>query len=239
MKTLILNEAKMLSLCLQANGYSEKNPLVLAKRIAVDYIIECAGNYEHIFPFIVESLWPEGGTVVIKGRECTSQSWRRGRWRRRFIDNEVKIAIVEEDEKLLGRWSESYRYDITKLLNALTSTVYKPIEGDYYTISKDENGKKIIHVNGYLWESEGKYHSTEVCWFLMPLDEFVKKYSKDGNDFVEETYEALNQYQEDFKSVRKATDTCQNYFNRRPAKALLPFAVITRDTPCGNYINLC
>lgn len=124
--------------------------------------------------------------------------------------------------------------------------VAKPIEGDFYTILEDM-GVKYIHINGYTYESsnydykseknpDGIYWANlEVSWFIFPLAEFIANL-KENENFVDDTYCELNQYQGDL-TEEEMIDTINHYFDGHGADAYLSFGELTMDTPCGNYIN--
>lgn len=123
-----------------------------------------------------------------------------------------------------------------------------PIHADFYTIH-DYLGKKVIHINGYTYESSSSefesennpggvyWANLEVCHFVYDLDEFVKNYREKGYEWVDENYCDLNQYQGDF-TKDEMVNLINTYFDGHGADAYLDFSEVTEDTPCGNYINL-
>ena len=112
--------------------------------------------------------------------------------------------------------------------------VSEPFEGDFYTIGILD-GVKCIHINGYTYKSDNYWANLEVCWFLLPLAEFIQNLRADYN-YVDDTYSALKQYQGDF-TEEEMTETINHYFNGKGADGYLHFEELTEDTPCGNYIN--
>lgn len=127
--------------------------------------------------------------------------------------------------------------------------VTKPFEGDFYSIT-EQDGVKIIHINGYTYKSDSKEYVTEqnpngvywanleVCWFIFTLEEFIKNYKEKGAEWIDECYEERSQYQGDFTEEQMLDSINNRYFNGRPADAYLDFCELTEDTPCGNYICL-
>ena len=122
----------------------------------------------------------------------------------------------------------------------------KPFEADFYTIFEDF-GIKYIHIFGYSYKSsnydyktednpDGTYWANMECsWFIEPLADFVKHIGENEN-YVDDTYCELNQYQGDYDEAGMAR-IINIYFDGKPADAFLSFAEITEDTPCGNYMN--
>ena len=126
------------------------------------------------------------------------------------------------------------------------SKVTEPVELDFFSIFKDENGRKMIHIFGYTYESSsmeyvteqnpnGTYWANMECsWFIIPLALFIKCYNE-NEDYVDETYSDLNQYQGDYNE-EEMVNIINHYFDGKPASHYLPFGELTEDTPCGNYV---
>ena len=124
--------------------------------------------------------------------------------------------------------------------------VSEPFEGDFYSIEMCD-GVKCIHINGYTYKSDCLdrvtednpwgvfWASLEVCWFLLPLAEFIQNLRADYN-YVDDTYCELKQYQEDF-TEEEMVNVINTYFNGDGADGYLHFEDLTEDTPCGHYIN--
>lgn len=110
----------------------------------------------------------------------------------------------------------------------------QPKELDFFTIY-EENGIKYIHIFGYSYESDGYWANMECSWFIFPVSEFIANLEEYG-DFVDETYQGLNQYQDELTAERM-TEVINGYFDGKPADAYLDFSEITMDTPCGNYVK--
>lgn len=121
-----------------------------------------------------------------------------------------------------------------------------PQELDFYTIFEDQ-GVKYIHVFGYSYKSDsmeyvseenpdGVYWANMECsWFILPLEELLAG-MKENEDFIDETYEGLNQYQDDL-TPEEMTDCINHYFDGHCADAYLYFGELTMDTPCGDYVS--
>ena len=112
--------------------------------------------------------------------------------------------------------------------------ITKPQELDFFTIYEDL-GIKYIHVFGYSYESDDYWANMECSWFIFPLAEFIANL-KENENFVDDTYCELNQYQGDL-TAEEMTDTINHYFDGEPPQAYLGFEEITMDTPCGNYVS--
>ena len=122
----------------------------------------------------------------------------------------------------------------------------KPQELDFFTIY-EQDGFKYIHIFGYSYKSDSNEYvsesnpdgiywaNLECCWFIFPLAEFIANL-KENENFVDDTYCGLNQYQDDL-TAEEMTDTINHYFDGDPADAYLGFEEITMDTPCGNYVR--
>ena len=113
-------------------------------------------------------------------------------------------------------------------------SITKPISVDFFSIY-EEQGKKYIHVFGYSYESDDYWANMECCWFIFPVSEFVANL-KENENFVDDTYCDLNQYQGDL-TADEMTDTINHYFNGHGADAYLDFGEVSEDTPCGDYIT--
>lgn len=122
----------------------------------------------------------------------------------------------------------------------------KPQELDFFTIY-EQDGIKYIHIFGYSYKSDSNEYvsesnpdgiywaNLECCWFIFPLAEFIANL-KENENFVDDTYCGLNQYQDDL-TEEQMTNTINSYFDGDPADAYLGFEEITMDTPCGNYVR--
>ena len=237
MKKEIPAAARGLFSLLVGKGHTKKNPLVLLEPVRVYSVTENPGKYEYRFPFIVEKLWAENGTVVLSGMNNVRQEYDHGRQSPKLEWERTDRAVFDEDyldDNVGICYGELFYWDLAALLLSLVWT--KPFEGDYYSIETSIDGVRTIHVNGYLWHDEHWAH-TEVSWFLMPLEEFIENYGKRGSEYVDEVYEEVKQYQQDFDSEDEALDCTKRYFNGRPADAVLPFGLLTKDTPEGHYVN--
>lgn len=114
--------------------------------------------------------------------------------------------------------------------------VTSPVEGDFFSIVTLDGGERIIHVNGYMYHSDDHWALIEVCWFLKPLETFIRGLA-DNPDYADMCYEEVSQYQTDFESEEEAVKAVNGHFNGNPPKEYLSFGKITMDTPDGNYIS--
>lgn len=121
----------------------------------------------------------------------------------------------------------------------------KPQELDFYEISSVE-GKKFIHIFGYTYESDsneyvseenpnGVYWANMECsWFIEPLENFIANLKANEN-YVDDTYCELNQYQGDYTAETIVSEVINVYFDGKCPDYYLGFEDITMDTPCGTY----
>lgn len=126
--------------------------------------------------------------------------------------------------------------------------IRKPLDADFFSIYEDNDGVKNIHVNGYSFKSDSAefisednpngiyWGHVEVCWFIMPLAEFVKNL-KENENFVDDTYEVLKQYQEDLTAT-EMVNIINNYYNGYPPTYEACYGELTEDSPCGYYIQV-
>ena len=121
-----------------------------------------------------------------------------------------------------------------------------PQELDFFSIFEDM-GVKYIHIFGYSYKSDSNEYVTpenpdgiywanmECSGFIEPLSEFIANI-KENENYVDDTYCELNQYQGDF-TAEEMTDAINHYFDGHCADAYLGFEEITMDTPCGDYVR--
>ena len=109
----------------------------------------------------------------------------------------------------------------------------EPKELDFFSVFTDNRGVKMIHINGYCFKSDDHWGNVEFCSILMSVEEFVTSLSE-NEDYVDELYEAVKQYQNDFTNSQML-DTINRYFNGKPADHYLSLNEITTETPDGNY----
>lgn len=114
--------------------------------------------------------------------------------------------------------------------------VTKPERFDFYCIELDKNGKKQIHILGYIYPNDSNdfWELLEPCWFIIPLEEFIKNL-KENEDYVNEQYSEYNQYITDM-TEEEMVRTINNFFDGNPPEYYLGFSEITMDTPCGDYV---
>lgn len=111
----------------------------------------------------------------------------------------------------------------------------EPEELDFYSIELDHNGKKQVHVSGYVYgDTDDEYwRYVEVCFFIEPLEEFIKHVAEDS-DYVFKMMGEHKNYIDDL-TEKEVVETINNYFGH-PADYYLHYSEITIDTPCGDYV---
>ena len=111
-----------------------------------------------------------------------------------------------------------------------------PKEFDFYQIYK-QDGIKHIHILGYSYESDDHWADIEACFFEEPLDEFIANL-KDNDNYVNDEYCEVKQYEDDVTAERM-TEIINTYFDGEPAEYVCKFNELTKDSPCGTYVNPC
>lgn len=109
----------------------------------------------------------------------------------------------------------------------------RPKSLDFYSIYED-NGVKHIRIFGYSYESDCYWAMMECGGFVEPLADFIA-HVEENEDYVNDTYADLNQYQEDY-TAEEMVNAINHYFDGHCAGAYLGFGFITEDTPCGDYV---
>lgn len=112
--------------------------------------------------------------------------------------------------------------------------VRKPKHLEFYTIYEGEDGVKRIHIFGYCYKADDHWANMECNHFTDTVKEFVANIKADAN-YVDNTYQILNQYQGDH-SPQEMADIINRYFDGKPADRYLAYGDITEDTPCGDYV---
>lgn len=105
----------------------------------------------------------------------------------------------------------------------------------FYSIHKDAQNKKHIHIYGNLWSDDGRIALTEYTSLIMPLEDFVKSMN-DDKDFLNKIIENCKQYEEDL-TPETALSTLMTYFDGNDADYGLSLEKVTPETDCGNYIG--
>lgn len=114
--------------------------------------------------------------------------------------------------------------------------VSEPMEMDFYSIEMNDRGEKQIHISGFT-EKGDEWRCIDVCWFIEPLEKFIKHVSE-LKDHVGIEYATHTQYQKDYLEKGGIVRTINEYFDGKPADYILSFPEITIDSPCGNYVSL-
>lgn len=112
--------------------------------------------------------------------------------------------------------------------------VRKPKHLEFYTIYEGADGVKRIHIFGYCYKADDHWANMECNHFTDTVKEFVANIKADA-DYVDNTYQVLNQYQGDH-SAQEMADIINRYFDGKPAGRYLAYGDITEETPCGDYV---
>jgi hypothetical protein len=94
---------------------------------------------------------------------------------------------------------------------------------------------KEVHIFGTLWRDYEDIHNTTYRSTIIPLNEFVEGYKKEGEDFIYNTLQVVQQYEGDNISANDAEEIFNTYFNGVGPEAELNYYEITTETPDGNY----
>ena len=105
----------------------------------------------------------------------------------------------------------------------------------FYIIETDENGKKVIHMQGKIYYNNAdaslkNYRSA--AWTFLYFDIDKAQLMLDTDTFFEYVNARVN-YLGDY-SEEKANKLCLEYFNGQPGTEL-HISDITNGTPCGDY----
>ena len=111
------------------------------------------------------------------------------------------------------------------------------LEGDFYSVETDSEGKRWVHINGYFYDNGDHWSHLECVGVRIPLEEFISEYAARGNDYTEELFQDASQYQKDFDSFNEVADTYRHYFNGCAPDLRLPYRELTTDTPDGNFVS--
>lgn len=122
----------------------------------------------------------------------------------------------------------------------------------------EEDGKKYIHVHGFVWdasgerdwedeyddeddeecvrtnEKDGYWVITEYSGYILPIEKFIEK--KKNPDYAFEVGTRYQQYEDDC-TAKEMVEILNTYFNGHGANARLSYKDVTLDTPCGDYIG--
>ena len=104
---------------------------------------------------------------------------------------------------------------------------------DFFTINSGE-----IHIFGRLWKDYEDIHETTYNFAIVPLAEFVEKYDKDGEDYIDELLCGVHQYEGDNITEEDAEQIFNTYFNGVAPEGELDYAEITPNTEDGNYYTI-
>lgn len=221
-------------------GYSRKNPFVPKKKpFFIQSVCELPGKYQYFYDTEIVALWPDSNALYAKVKDT---------------DNTVREIALLDNEPEESDWENGLgTYDGPELwywdFNALSMLLFKteswlhlrwgggrlqiPFEGDFYSI-ETVGGKKQIHINGTLWKSDDEWRHSEYVFLIIPLEEFIAEYAKNGSEYVDSLYSEAKTGISEFTKAQ-AEKCIQNYFNGCHPEGRLDWADITMDTPDGNY----
>ena len=101
----------------------------------------------------------------------------------------------------------------------------------FYIIEQDENGNKVIHIQGNLYFCDGGYCHSEWKFLYFNIDE-AKHMIEDDTFFS--VLDVKVDYLTDIASSETAYAIADNYFDGETGKRL-DICDITQETPCGCY----
>lgn len=108
------------------------------------------------------------------------------------------------------------------------------LEKDFYAIEIDGQGKKVVHIYGYAYDTgfndENPYRLVEFTFFIIPIEKFVNMTTDEIHNEECNVKTYIGDYGEE-----EIVNALDNYFDETP-KALA-FESVTLDTPCGVYIE--
>lgn len=102
----------------------------------------------------------------------------------------------------------------------------------FYTIEQDDNGNKVVHMQGNIYYNDERMGYENAEWTFMFLEISEVKRMLDTNTFYDYVNGKVAYF--DYITEENAIAITENYFDEDPG-AQLHIADITEDTPCGNY----
>ena len=111
--------------------------------------------------------------------------------------------------------------------------ITKPCECEVFQIVVC-GGVKDIHILAYVFErdEDPRWAHVEGTFMFVLLKEFVGMFEADGQEYVDLLWEETKQYQGDL-TEEEILETLNGY----DIDAVLSYADINEDTPCGTYIT--
>jgi hypothetical protein len=103
---------------------------------------------------------------------------------------------------------------------------------DFFAI---DNGE--VHIFGRLWRDYEDIHETTFSSAIIPIAEFVEKYGKDGEDYIDDFLCGVHQCEADSLTEEDAEEIFNNFYNGVAPEGELEYSEITLDTEDGNYYN--
>lgn len=246
---VVSKQAKDIIEYLTKNGYTREKPFVPSEKTFIQEICEVPGKYQYSYDNLLIRLWPEDRNLYAEIDQVIDDNPEGMPKEQVILDSEPE----EEDwENGLGTYEgpELWYWDLGsatelffKIQSWLTLRYGKgprlefPFEGDFYSI-ETVDGKKQIHIFGTLWKSDDEWRHSEYIFLIVPLDEFIEKYSSEGKEFIDslmsDAKTGINEL-----TQRQAEDTICGYFNGKHPEGRLQYGDITMDTPDGNYFINC
>ena len=123
----------------------------------------------------------------------------------------------------------------TTLLTTLAAKVCDEFHiEDYlyrYTYQLDViEGKKVIHIDGYVYWNDGHYDLVQACGCYIPVSDLDGQSEEEVNDYIDTVFCEAKQYQGEITE-----EEIQGYYDPKKTKPF-PFYHITEETPCGFYV---
>lgn len=109
----------------------------------------------------------------------------------------------------------------------------KYLDCDFYEVEIDDNGKKVIHSNGYYYLSES---GEEKCYRSIEYDGLYldPEMLRNQHEYYDESQEIVKQYIYDFNEE----DIIINIKHDLEDCIPLLMKEVTNDTPCGKYVDI-
>lgn len=111
--------------------------------------------------------------------------------------------------------------------------ITKPCDCEVFQVIMS-GGVKDIHILAYVFErdEDPRWAHVEGTFMSVPLKEFVGMFEADGQEYIEELWRETQQYQGDLTE-----EEILKVLNGYDIDAVLPYADVNEDTPCGTYIT--
>jgi len=155
-----------------------------------------------------------------------------------FTEGSANIQLslyCHQDKQTYNTSSLNTNLDPIDLLTVLAANIegeFLPMDCvDHYMYQVEEyNGEKQVHVDGYVYEGDNGYNLVQACGCYIPVADIEGLPQDEVNNIVEGTFDISKQYQADNVSLEEVA----NYYKMLPH---LLICNITKDTPCGMYLD--